>query len=223
MSTLTGQSDRQPLHDRHRSSASRTSVERQPSVTTSPCQHLPEQVGPTARGEPSRHGSPDSSGTSRHRWTACTCRSPHSAAGPARSRRRRRDRRTASTTFGPWPARGGGSPRPAAGGSTMIPGFITWRGSQMRFISASSASPSPPYIRPSSSERARPSPCSPETDPPSDTTRSVASSTNDRYAATPLSLSRSKSIRMCMQPSPKCPYEAPDRPYLPISSSRPRR
>jgi hypothetical protein len=33
MSTPTGQSDLQPLQARHRSSASRTSVERQPSVT----------------------------------------------------------------------------------------------------------------------------------------------------------------------------------------------
>jgi hypothetical protein len=36
MSTPTGQSVRQPLQDRHRSSASRTSVDRQPSVTSSP-------------------------------------------------------------------------------------------------------------------------------------------------------------------------------------------
>ncbi|CAM5699608.1 hypothetical protein STENM327S_02989 [Streptomyces tendae] len=36
MSTSTGQSERQPLQDRHRSRASRTSGERQPSVTNSP-------------------------------------------------------------------------------------------------------------------------------------------------------------------------------------------
>lgn len=36
MSTSTGQSERQPLQERHRSSASRTSPERQPSVITSP-------------------------------------------------------------------------------------------------------------------------------------------------------------------------------------------
>ncbi len=36
MSTPTGQSALHPLHDRHRSRASRTSVERQPSVITSP-------------------------------------------------------------------------------------------------------------------------------------------------------------------------------------------
>ena len=36
MSTLTGQSDLQPLQARHRSKASRTSVERQPVVIDSP-------------------------------------------------------------------------------------------------------------------------------------------------------------------------------------------
>ena len=36
MSTFTGQSFEQPLHDRHRSRASSTSLDRHPSVMTSP-------------------------------------------------------------------------------------------------------------------------------------------------------------------------------------------
>src|SRR3954471_12024649 len=37
MSTLIGQSDLQPLHERHKSSASKTSSDFHPSVMTSPC------------------------------------------------------------------------------------------------------------------------------------------------------------------------------------------
>ena len=50
MSTLTGQSDRQPLHARHRSRASRTSVDRQPSVIgESSC---PRSISQSSRARP---------------------------------------------------------------------------------------------------------------------------------------------------------------------------
>ena len=59
------------------------------------------------------------------------------------------------------------------------------------------------YIFPSSSERARPSPCSPESEPPWAATRSAASSMNER-SARPSSV-RGMSSRTWTHPSPKCP------------------
>ncbi len=50
MSTPAGQSLRQPLQDRHRSSASRTSVERQPSVITPPA--APASISWSSRARP---------------------------------------------------------------------------------------------------------------------------------------------------------------------------
>ena len=185
MSTLTGQSDRHPLHDRHRSSASRTSVERHPSVTRSPC-----SISHSRCARPARRVH-----LVVRRLVA---RAHHPAAGlPALA-----DPDAASLGLGEVAVVVGIAEQRqqlSVLGRPEVPDRLVERGrlddhaagssaragSQMCFISASSARPSDPYMRPSSSERARPSPCSPETEPPRATTRSVASSTNDRYAATP--------------------------------------
>ena len=50
MSTPTGQSRLQPLHDRHRSSASATSADRHPSWITCAVRHLEQQPGAAAGG-----------------------------------------------------------------------------------------------------------------------------------------------------------------------------
>ena len=68
----------------------------------------------------------------------------------------------------------------------------------------------------SSSLRARPSPCSPDSEPPYPATRRAASSTNARYRERPrsgsLPAAKGKSMRTCRQPSPKCPYGTPLQP-----------
>ena len=66
-------------------------------------------------------------------------------------------------------------------------------------------------MRPSSSDRARPSPCSPETDPPSD--NEIGRLLDERpVRGNACRTEQVEMIRMCMQPSPKWPYDAPRRP-----------
>lgn len=101
-----------------------------------------------------------------------------------------------------------------------MPGFMPPSGSQMSLKRAKRAKSSSPYMRGSSSARAWPSPCSPLSEPPCATTRSASSSEKRRKRATPGGLSRSKSMRTWMQPSPKCPYGVPRRP---CSASRARK
>ena len=93
-------------------------------------------------------------------------------------------------------------------GSTTLCGFIRFSGSQIRLKSANAPTSSGPNIFSSISARDWPSPCSPESDPPSDTTRSAASSRKPRHLRRPPAERRSKSMRQWMQPSPKCPYIA---------------
>src|SRR5919199_3773090 len=70
-------------------------------------------------------------------------------------------------------------------GSTTLPGFIFQPPSQIDLNSRNASTSSGPNIFGSSSPRDCPSPCSPEIDPPKETTRSAASSTNERYLASP--------------------------------------
>ena len=90
-------------------------------------------------------------------------------------------------------------------GSTSTPGFSRLSGSKIRLACCISAIACGEYIRGSSSERARPSPCSPDIEPPYDATRSAAFSTNSRNLPRPALSSSSKSMRTCTQPSPKWP------------------
>ncbi len=61
-------------------------------------------------------------------------------------------------------------------GRTMTPGFSRPSGSHAAFSSAKAPTSCGPYMRSRNSERDRPSPCSPESDPPSSTTRSATRS-----------------------------------------------
>ena len=63
-----------------------------------------------------------------------------------------------------------------------------------------------PNIFGSNSPRDWPWLCSPDSEPPLKTTRSAASSANDRYSAMPALVGNSNGIRVCTHPCPKCPY-----------------
>ena len=65
-------------------------------------------------------------------------------------------------------------------GSETLPGFILPSGSQIALNSRNASTSSGPNIRSSSSARACPSPCSPESEPPYDATSAAASSMNAR-------------------------------------------
>ena len=75
----------------------------------------------------------------------------------------------------------------------------------------------------SSSLRARPSPCSPDSDPPSPTTSLAASRRKLRKTPAPSGCSSRKSRRAWTQPSPKCPYGMQVRPYPATKASNARR
>ena len=66
------------------------------------------------------------------------------------------------------------------------------------------------YMVRSNADRARPSPCSPDIDPPNDATSVAASSTNAANAAG--RSASGKSMRVCTQPSPKWPNIRPSNP-----------
>jgi hypothetical protein len=70
-------------------------------------------------------------------------------------------------------------------GATSTPGLSRSPGSKRCLTAANSAITSAEYIRVSSSERARPSPCSPDRLPPCAAVRSAASSTKERNACRP--------------------------------------
>ncbi len=210
MSTPTGQSLRQPLQARHRSRASATSGERQPSVTISPA-------------------SISCSSLARPRVECCS--SPvtryegHITPGPGASVERHFATPTQRATPSDRPPSDRPPPeRPPPGstakrrfsssraGRTSIRGFIPPAGSHTSLYAPKSRTTSSPYILGRSSARAWPSPCSPEREPPWETTRSARSEENSRKRATPARDTRSKSIRTWTQPSPKCPYGVPRSP-----------
>ncbi len=213
MSTPTGQSLRQPLQPRHRSSASATSAERQPSRRISPASiscssrarprveccssfvtrydgHItPGPPGPPASSD--RHfATPTHRATSRAKPPSTPAPAPAPAPGSTANRRFSSSR----------------------AGRTSIPGFIPPRGSHTSLYAPNRSITRGPYILGSSSARACPSPCSPDSDPPCATTRSASSSEKARKRATPGAVTRSKSIRTCTHPSPKCPYGVPRSP-----------
>ena len=160
-----GQSRAQPLQDRQRSSASLDG--RVVPAADAPAR-LRRRPAPGARGRgpgwsPSRPGWRGTTGTSRRRRPCCrpgTCR--RRCTGAPRSRTtRRRGRAAASCSTG---RRGAASRRSASNGagSTSTPGLSRSSGSSSRLACRIRASASAEYIRGSSSERARPSPCSPD-------------------------------------------------------------
>ncbi len=88
-------------------------------------------------------------------------------------------------------------------GSTTTPGLSRSSGSSRCLNPRKSASACGEYISDSSSLRARPSPCSPDREPPCRVTSSAARVTKERSAEP--SRSSGRSIRTCTQPSPKWP------------------
>ena len=97
-------------------------------------------------------------------------------------------------------------------GSTMMPGFNRFCGSKSALTSSSARIASSECWRLSSSERARPSPCSPEADPPYRATSLPASRRKLRKISVPFGWSKGKSVRMWTHPSPKWPYGSPTTP-----------
>ena len=90
-------------------------------------------------------------------------------------------------------------------GSTNTPGFSRLSGSNSPLNCSNSSMASEEYMCGSSAPRARPSPCSPEIDPPYRPTSAAASSIKAlKTGMSPSSLSGT-SIRTCTHPSPKCP------------------
>ncbi len=85
-----------------------------------------------------------------------------------------------------------------------VPGLSSQSGSNARFTSRNSSQTSSPYSFLFHCVRARPSPCSPETEPPYSTTRSVTASATASNWFSPAGLLVSTSGRMCMQPGPAC-------------------
>ena len=116
---------------------------------------------------PSRRGSRGTTGTSRRPVRCCrprTCRRRCSGARRCRASRRRGP---AAARCGTGGAAGpGAGRRPAAPGRRALPGLSRSSGSQIALTAANSRSDSASYISGSSSERARPSPCSPDSEPP---------------------------------------------------------
>ena len=90
-------------------------------------------------------------------------------------------------------------------GWTMTPGFSRPSGSHAALSSANAPMSCGPYIRSRNSERDRPSPCSPESDPPSSMTRSATRSAMRRIRATSPGSRVSSAGRMCRQPTDACP------------------
>ncbi len=211
MSTPVGQSVLHARQERHRSRASWTSGERQPSSASDPAAiswsslarpRVEWRSSPVARYDGHMSAWPcveTQRPTPMQRSTAAR-KSPPSASNArpgvngasvvGRGRRR-------STANG--------------SGSTMIPGLSRPALSQIAFHSPNAASIAGLNWRASSSLRARPSPCSPLSVPPCATTRSAARSMNARKRASPPGASSPKPTRRWMQPSPKWPYVTPRR------------
>ncbi len=226
MSVPVGQSLAQPLQDRQRSRASWTSGARNPPVTRRPSIiSCSTRARPRVESFSSRvawkdgHMTPLDPALSAmhlptpvHRWTALP-KSPSSCSSrsPSRPSSRSRDdsgpRRSASSGLG----------------RTRTPGLSRSSGSNTPLTWANRSMASAEYISGSSSDRARPSPCSPENDPPCEATSVAASNMNDRNSSLPPAASSGKSMRTWMQPSPKCPYGTPSSPFSRSSASNSRR
>ena len=209
MSTPVGQSLEQALQDRHRSSDSPTPgsvigrVPRTTSCRTRARPRVESFSSPVAR-KLGHITPPDEVRQRPTPMQACTgwapsgeVSSPRSRVGTPSSARSASRRRVARIPPGA---------RIPAGSHTCA------NRANARIISAE-------YMIGRSSERARPSPCSPDSDPPWRTASRAASVQKARNTARPLSDRRSKVMRMCMQPAPKCPYMTPVRPCS-VSRSR---
>src|SRR5438046_3747515 len=190
MSTETGQSFVQPLQERQRSSASLASLARKPRISS------PFSISQSVRARPrvvcfsSRvtmklgHMTPPSVclhlPIPTQRVAACANEPP--SLGYEKCVRRRGGlydgprRRFSVIGYG----------------STTLPGFIFQSGSQIDLNSRKPSTSSSPNIFGSSSARDWPSPCSPESEPPSESTRSEASSRNRRNVPIPSLVTRSK-------------------------------
>ncbi len=90
-----------------------------------------------------------------------------------------------------------------AAGRTTTPGLSRSSGSNSALNRSMSRIASGEYMSGSSSDRARPSPCSPDSDPPWYATSRAASVMKVRSTEPDVSIGMS--IRRCTQPSPKCP------------------
>ena len=168
-----GQSRAQPLQDRQRSSAACTSGERQPWVISDPL-----TISCSARARPRVESfssrvawklghitPPDTVEFARHLPTPehwCTASTNSASVLDSGDRLAATMRRFAST----------------GSGSTSTPGFSRPLGSKMALTAPKSRRASAEYMWGSSAERARPSPCSPDIEPPNRATRRAASSTN---------------------------------------------
>ena len=94
-------------------------------------------------------------------------------------------------------------------GAASTPGLRRLPGSKTCLTRANRSSISGEYMKRRSSPRARPSPCSPETEPPWAAQMRAADCRNARECATPAGVSSGMARRTCTQPSPKCPYRSP--------------
>ena len=200
MSVPVGQSDAQPLHARHRSSASVTAGSRRPSTSEPSSASWRIRARPRVLSFSSRvaaydgHITPGGEGATHaptpvHRWTAAPKESSWVSRNAVRTGLTGRAGRRSTST---------------GAGSTSTPGFSRPVGSQIALTSANSASDCASYISGNSSERARPSPCSPDSEPPY-ARRAVAPATrNSRNRLRPAA-SNSKSMRAWTHPSPKWP------------------
>src|SRR5690348_12180497 len=189
MSTDTGQSFVQPLQERQRSSASLASSERKPPSSS------PFSISQSVRARPrvvcfsSRvtmklgHMTPPS--VCRHlpiptqRVVACANEPPSFGY-----------EKCVRTLGGLYdvPSRRFSV---IGYGSTTLPGFIFQSGSQIDLNSRKPSTRSSPNILGKSSARDWPSPCSPESEPPSERTRSEASSRKRRKVLIPSAVTRS--------------------------------
>ena len=175
-------------------------------------------ASPPGRGwSGARRRAPGSSGTSPRRARGrrrCRCRPRRRARGPP----------SAAKLIAVLRARRGGEAASrrlssSRSGSVSTPGFRIRPGSSSRSGSPKAAIVPGGYIRGSSSLRARPSPCSPDSDPSSGrrgrrSPRRCGAARRPRRAAR-----RSMRGRMCRQPTLAWPYQTASRP----SRSRIRR
>ena len=183
MSTPVGQSDAQPLQARQRSSASPTAGSASPPTSEPSSASCSTRDRPRVESFSSRvarydgHITPFVFGATHlptpvQRCTALP-KTPSSwtSFSPALiACRGRVGRRSASS----------------GAGSTMLPGLSRLPGSQIALTAPKSAIDSSSYMIDSSSDRARPSPCSPDSEPPCSRSLCAHAVRKSRKTATPL-------------------------------------
>ena len=157
MSMPVGQSRAQPLQDRHRSRASCTSGDFQPSWIDLAVDHLLQDPGPAAGGVLLLPGR--LVGRAHHPEPRGDVRQALADAGAVVHLLARSGR---GDPAAPEPA----GRRPPACGSTSTPGLSRLCGSKACLTCPNSASAAAEYIAGSRADRARPSPCSPDIEPP---------------------------------------------------------